>query len=123
MANTIVCPKSGCIISSTPTSAVSSPVIASTGSSGSLARNDSIHAVETMNKGLRNSEGWSWNAPMPIHRRAPFTSTPMNGTASRSSRKIPLPISAKRRAAVTGSIETSTITGTESATQPSWRQK
>ena len=61
--------------------------------------------------------------PPPIQRFAPFTSTPTNGTSARQARKKPAPISAARRAVAIGSIETNSISGTDSATHTSWRQK
>ena len=119
----IVWPKSGWSISTPPTSAVSAPVIGTTGRCGSLARNDRIQAVATINRGLRNSEGWNWLIPTPIQRRAPLISTPISGVAISSTRNTAAPPSAKRRAAVAGSIETPIITGKDSTTHSAWRQK
>ena len=69
-----------------------------------------------MNTGFRNSDGWNCAMPPPIHRRAPFTSTPTNGVASSSSPKNAHAPSANRRASAVGSIEKTSMTGTDSAT-------
>src|SRR3546814_2345818 len=64
-----------------------------------------------MKNGLRNSDGWNCPIPTENQRRAPFTSAPMNGTAISSATHTAQPISARRLAVCTGSIETKNMTG------------
>ena len=77
--------------------------------------------MATMNKGLRNSEGWNCAKPAPSQRCAPLTSWPMTGTRNRRPVKTIAPSRQSRRARALGSIETRIITGMASAIQISWR--
>ncbi len=89
MPNTMVCPKSGWSISSTATTAVSPPVMQHQHPAvrDPCARNDSIHAVATMKKGLRNSDGWRSEMPRSSQRRAPFTSDADDRHQQRAARR------------------------------------
>ena len=58
-----VCPKSGCIISSSAISPVIAPVMSTVGSVGSFAFSDSSQATVTMKSGFRNSDGWNEAKP------------------------------------------------------------
>ena len=123
MPNTIVWPKSGCFISSAATSAVSTPVRGITGRSASFDRIDRNQAVVTMKKGFRNSEGWTLAKPKPIQRRAPLISAPKNAATATSTMHTAVPRIAMRRARFTGSIDTTSSTGTDTPTHTAWRQK
>ena len=118
-----VCPKSGCNISSTATIPVIAPVMSTVGSSCSLTLSDRTQATATMNRGLRNSDGWNSAMPTPIQRRAPLCTAPMNGVTASRKAKSAAPLSASRRAVATGSIDTPNSTGSDTPTHISWRQK
>ena len=90
-AKMIVCPRSGWPISSTAMMPVSTTDSGTTGRLWSCRRIERIHASDTAKKGLRNSDGWRRNMPLPIQRWAPFTEVPINGTRNRSARKVIVP--------------------------------
>ena len=49
------------------------------------ARRASRSATHTSTASFASSDGWNVNEPMPIHREAPLTLTPMPGTRQRQS--------------------------------------
>ena len=97
IAISMVCPKSGCIISSVTTEPSSASAMVLAGMSGLRADSANSQAIRITKAGLTNSDGWMLTPSSTIQRRAPLISVPNTSVPASSTMLTANTTSASRR--------------------------